>query len=637
MGLTPWLRQRSLAVFLGVMCVLGGALSWLCVQLLRQDRQLEAERLQDHLEQAADRMAGGLAWRLQEAEQGGEGTTVAQLASGALEAQPAGSLLYLPAFGQTTKIDRAAYVKGERLEFQEQDSAGAAEFFRRLTQSELPELRAGALVRLARNLRKLGRMEEALGAYAELQRISGVDIEGVPAELVASDARCRVFEAMGRRDDLARESHAIVAGLRHGRWRLSGAAWSFHHEQAVRWSSAAPLSDAEQEALTLSRAAEWVAQLGVQPIDPKGRRILVFDGRPVLISWTAVSGHLEAVLVGPKRLAAIWSDATQAADTRAALVDLGGAMLLGSVNPSGRRAVRAPDATGFPATLLVSTSSGAAELADAGPHRALLLVGFAMLALVLIAGSGFILHSMARERAVAHLQSEFVSAVSHEFRTPLTSLRQISEMLLQDRITNPASRRESYEVMYHATERLRRLVESLLDFGRMEAAAFQYRFEATDTRALVDRTVADFRAQSCAGRDIVIRHADDLPAVAADRDALTVALWNLLDNAVKYSPGVPAVWVETRREGENVAIAVRDAGIGIDAADQTRIFERFVRGAAAQRANIKGTGIGLSMARHIVQAHYGNIQVKSQRGCGSTFTIVLPAAASVPSAAEPNR
>jgi two-component system phosphate regulon sensor histidine kinase PhoR len=177
--------------------------------------------------------------------------------------------------------------------------------------------------------------------------------------------------------------------------------------------------------------------------------------------------------------------------------------------------------------------------------------------------------------------------------------------------------------MYHATERLHRLVESLLDLGRMESAAFQYHFDSTDVRALVDRTVEDFRAQSGSGREIVVSHAADLPAVPADRDALTVALWNLLDNAVKYSPESPTVWVETRRDGDSVAIDVRDEGIGIDPSDRPRIFDRFVRGAAAREANIKGTGIGLSMARHIVQAHHGSIQVASEPGRGSTFTILL--------------
>jgi signal transduction histidine kinase len=618
---------RPLAVFLATMSLLGGALAWLCFQLLQQDRQLESQRLQDHLEQAADRMAAGLASRLQEMEQNPDDLTLLHLTGHSLDVQPAGRLLYLPPAGQTTKGDRLSYdaifAPGERSEFQAHDSSAAADFFHRLAASPSPEVRAGALLRLARNLRKLDRPDDALAAYADLRGIPTAAIEGVPADLVALDARCRIFDALGRRDDLLHEAMVIVAGLHNGRWALAGAAWSFHYEQAARWTTAPPLTAAEQQALALSRAAEWVSQLGTQPIDPKGRRILVFDNAAVLVSWTATPGRLDAVLVPPDRLDALWRQPGPETGIRTALTDLDGAVLLGSLDKSARRAVRAPDATGLPATLLVTPADVAAGLPDAGIHRRFLLTGFALLALVLLAGSGFILHSMARERAVARLQSEFVSAVSHEFRTPLTSLRQLSEMLLHDRVPTDAVRRQSYEVMYHATERLHRLVESLLDFGRMESAAFQYRFDSTDLRALVDRTVEDFRAQAAAGREIVVRHAADLPAISVDRDALTVALWNLLDNAVKYSPESPTVWVETRREDDTVGIAVRDAGMGIDAADQPRIFDRFVRGSAARRANIKGTGIGLSMARHIVQAHHGCIKVASEPGRGSTFTIVL--------------
>jgi signal transduction histidine kinase len=614
----PWFRPRPLAVFLATMCLLGTALAWLCVQLLQQDRQLESQRLQDHLEQAADRMASTLALRVQEIEQNPEGVTALHVLPHSLDVHPATSLLYLPPVAAASAPTDAPFAPGERAEFQAHDSMAAADFFRRLTNSPVPDVRAAALLRLARNLRKVGRSDEALAAYTEMEGIPSATIEGVPADLIAMDARCRIFEALGRHDDLRRDAGTIVAGLRRARWRLSGAAWTFHHMAAAGWSAAPPLTDAEQQALTLSRAAEWIVQLGAQPVDPKGRRILVFDGRPVLISWTAAPGRLDALLIAPDRLDALWRQAVPGPEIRPALANLDGAVLLGELDKSVRRAVRAPDATGLPATLLVTASLPLATV-----HRNFLLAGFALLALVLLAGSGFILHSMTRERAVARLQSEFVSAVSHEFRTPLTSLRQLSEMLLHDRIPTAAGRRESYEVMFHATERLRRLVESLLDLARMESSAFQYRFDPTDIRALVDRTVDDFRTQSAPGREIVIRHDTDLPTVPADRDALSVAVWNLLDNAVKYSPESPAVWVETRREGDTVTIAVRDAGMGIDAADQQRIFDRFTRGSAAQKANIKGTGIGLSMSRHIVQAHHGRIEVISEPGHGSTFTIVL--------------
>jgi signal transduction histidine kinase len=226
------------------------------------------------------------------------------------------------------------------------------------------------------------------------------------------------------------------------------------------------------------------------------------------------------------------------------------------------------------ATLVLTRSDPLPDLANAAIRRRFLLAGFAVLALVLTAGLYFTVRSMARERAVAKLQSEFVSAFSHGFRTPLTALRQISEMRVNERIPSEGERRQSYDILLHASERLQRLVESLLDFGRMESSAFRYRFEEVDVGALVGRVVEEFRRQAAQGHQVELAQAGDLPRVSADREALGVALWNLLDNAVKYSPACPSVWVETKREGSGIGIAVRDSGLGIAPGEQRRIFEK---------------------------------------------------------------
>jgi signal transduction histidine kinase len=112
--------------------------------------------------------------------------------------------------------------------------------------------------------------------------------------------------------------------------------------------------------------------------------------------------------------------------------------------------------------------------------------------------------------------------------------------------------------------------------------------------------------------------------VRADGEALGLAVWNLLDNAVKYSSDCHTVWIETKREGAGAAITVRDGGPGIPPGEQDRIFEKFVRGSAAASSLVKGTGIGLSLARHIVRAHGGEIRLASQPGQGSAFTIFIP-------------
>jgi signal transduction histidine kinase len=612
------------------MGVFGGALAWLCWRLVEQDRQLESQRVQERLEQAADRIAGALAARIQEFDRWLTSTQVPPTALALLldtgrnvTVQPRERVLYLPP-PPAREPDDAVFSEGERNEFQRRDPAAAAEMFRALARSPKPEIRAGALVRLARNLRKLGQNYEALEAYDQLALLKDVAVESIPADLMALEARCRVLEAQGRREQLRQTSLKIDAGLRKCRWALPGSAWDFHHEEARRWSDGADLSSTERQALALSRAAEWMSVARPHAIQPKGRRILSFPEGQVLVSWSADAARLAAVLAGPEAIGEVWQLTRKEKGIRAAMVDTDGAVLLGSLRRDSRHAVRSPAVAGMAATLLVMPDDLAAESAIAALHRRFLLLGFAILALILIAGSSFILHAMLRERQVAQMQSEFVSAVSHEFRTPLTSLRQLSEMLIEDRVPSEADRHQSYRLMFRATERLQRLVESLLDFGRMEAEAFPYRFEPVDPRALVDRVVEEFRVQAASGHEIVLDHAESVPTISADAEALGVALWNLLDNAVKYSPDSPTVRVETAELDGHVGIVVRDHGMGIGPGEQSRVFDRFVRGAAAQRSSIKGTGIGLSMARHVVHAHGGEIRLTSQPGKGTAVTILLP-------------
>ena len=180
-------------------------------------------------------------------------------------------------------------------------------------------------------------------------------------------------------------------------------------------------------------------------------------------------------------------------------------------------------------------------------------------------------------------------------------------------------------MMERESGRLHRLVEGLLDFGRMEAGALEFRWERVTPGDLVRGVVTEFQAElRDDGRPVDLSVDVGEAAVRADPEALSRAVWNLLDNAVKYSPESKSVRVSVSRGDGRVTISVSDGGVGIPQAEQATIFRKFIRGSSADGHSVKGTGIGLAMVKHIVEAHGGEIRVDSEVGQGSTFTILLP-------------
>jgi signal transduction histidine kinase len=259
--------------------------------------------------------------------------------------------------------------------------------------------------------------------------------------------------------------------------------------------------------------------------------------------------------------------------------------------------------------------------------QSLLWVGLSLVIVLVLTGSYAVMRSVARELAVARLQTDFVSAVSHEFRSPLTTLRSMSEMLERGRVPSEERKQRYYELMARETGRLHRLVEDLLDFGRIEAGARVYDMRPTDIGAVVPQAVAEFQEEHAAAgfRITVVELQSAL--ILADVEGLRRALRNLLENAVKYSGESRDVRVAVRSDDRHASITVGDAGMGISQQDLRRIFQKFERGAEAKASSIAGTGLGLALVSSIMRAHGGTVHVESTLHRGSTFTLTFPCAA----------
>jgi signal transduction histidine kinase len=248
-------------------------------------------------------------------------------------------------------------------------------------------------------------------------------------------------------------------------------------------------------------------------------------------------------------------------------------------------------------------------------------------ALSLLMGGGMLLtyRNVAREFALAKLKSDFVSNVSHELRTPLALIRLYAETLELGRISNPEKRQEYYEIIRKESERLTSLINNILDFSRIESGKKEYSFRETDVADLVRSTLESYRFEiEQNGFQFEQKIANDLPQVWVDREAIARSLLNLVNNAVKYSASEKYLGVNLSRDNGGVRLEVVDHGIGIPAKEQPKIFEKFYRVEDPLVHNTKGSGLGLSLVRHIVQAHGGEVAVESEPGQGSKFIITLP-------------
>ena len=634
--------HRLLLIFAVTILVPGLVLGFLGLRALLQERQLADQQVREQLaviaestgrqleldlrdwQQAAEQLALGgptdpARWpdrvRLAATEPGG-----AVVLAGSQERPdvlPAGQLLY--AMSPVSKNSPAEApsslaIRAETLELRDRQHDQAIALYRRALGSAGRGERVGILHRLGRTLKKADMTEEAALTFRLLEKEPPVRIGSLPSDLLA------VYEIFSLAEEPEKPEHALrlYQGLVEGQWQLEKPSYAFYAEEVRAWipkdEEGLRMTAQEQRRLALSHATEHFLE------DP---RPLLLDQEVLgLAFWN--EEPFVAILLGGALVRSQLLPALDGADFQSSVLAPGGQILVGEAPPMDQAvASYTLRSAELPLQLRVWPTDPTALHAQVSRQQNLYVGMLAVLVALLTFGGYFTVRTLRTQLRVAQMQSDFVSTVSHEFRSPLAGINQLGEMLRDGRV--PDDRRQHYyEMIVTETRRLRRQVENILSFSRMEDGRKQYRLEPLDPAGWLRDVSEEFQGQVAdAGFAIEVSIPDALPAIVADREALTTAVHNLLDNAVKYSRESRTVQMEATANGDGLTISVRDRGVGIREADRPRIFEKFYRGGGELTQRVKGVGLGLSLVQHIVRAHGGTVDFESREGAGTTFTIRL--------------
>lgn len=569
----------------------------------------------------------------------------------------------------------ARWERAEAAEFRLNDPVRAAALYRDVaTRTADPAMKAFAWNRQARCYAKSGQYAEALAAYAQQLEADLPDLasEGIPLDITALYQTGNIHLQLEQKAEAAGAFLGLYQGLVEAKWALSRDQYEYFRRLAedrleraadgigtsirADWDGRVQgLKEQEQERLAATGDLEQVQERIIPRLRLEAGRRDADPGRSLRIAEPTEDGILLAsfkpldtgtmlgMLFDPDSLASRLFSPGPARPGEADLMEgFSVAIIDGSGQVVAGQGLPLPDATeksgepqrAFTAAFAGSFPPWSIEVRQSGSspaerqfrlRRTIYVLSLAAVIAALFFGGFLAIRSTAKELKLAKLKSDFTATVSHEFRTPLMSIRYMAELLQRGRVRDEPRKQQYYETITGESERLSRLVENLLDFSKIEAGVKEYRLEETDITALAADVAGRFRQQA-AFKDFTLETeiAEDLPLIPADMDALGRAVLNLLDNAVKYSGANPRVTLRVWSGEDAINIQVEDHGIGIGKPEQKKIFEKFYRSVSALESDVKGSGIGLPLVEHVVRAHGGMVLLESELGKGTRVTIRLP-------------
>ncbi len=565
------------------------------------------------------------------------------------------------------------WAEAEKAEYQAKDFRQAAELYRKAAEASSSErCRALALMARGRCAIVLRDYPGALADFDELAAKFGrlSDSSGHPFGIIAA---MRIADIEGLRGNEERRLSVLIelrGKIDGGVWPIDLAGYQFFRME-IEATVEPRIQDPRYLALEKSYRLIKVRAMGFQQdlrfrdllqtsivlrikeasaLDPSisrdrpGRFLLPGDGDSFLISFAPVpaSGAEGPAIAGvcwetaslmKSIVPSVLGDLDKSSGATFSLLDTMGKNILAEVpgesvgTPAVAAGVIPFSFREFPLPFkLVVSQPAMLDFDRAAARENIFYILLILIVVVLMAvGAGLIIRSISREAQVTAQKTEFVHTISHELKTPLTLIRLYAETLEQKPNLGDPEKKDALKIIAKESERLSHLINNVLDFSRIEMGRKEFDFRLGDLAAVVSETVESYRYHlEKKGFSIREDIAADLPAVRFDREAIASVVVNLLSNAMKFSPNEKDVGIRLSLENGQAVLRIADKGKGIAPTDLPRIFDKFYRGGNDPSGGGGGSGLGLTLVKHIVEAHGGRVEARSEYGKGSEFSVFLP-------------